>query len=214
MKILLIEDQVQIARNIKRYLELEGFEVDVAHDGKEGLDKALSYVYELMIIDRMLPTMDGVTIAKTVRQKKAVPIIMTTAKWQLEDKGEGFDAGADDYLVKPFALEELLMRIKAILKRSEIPSVYRRNDIEVLIDEQRVIKDGEEVKLPLKEFLLLEYLAQRMWQAVSRTDLIDYIRWWDSWENDATLDVYVANLRKKLGKDAIETIKGFGYRIM
>jgi len=158
--------------------------------------------------------MDGVTIAKTVRQKKAVPIIMTTAKWQLEDKGEGFDAGADDYLVKPFALEELLMRIKAILKRSEIPSVYRRNDIEVLIDEQRVIKDGEEVKLPLKEFLLLEYLAQRMWQAVSRTDLIDYIRWWDSWENDATLDVYVANLRKKLGKDAIETIKGFGYRIM
>lgn len=214
MKILLIEDQVQIARNIKRYLELEWFEVDMVHDGKEGLDKALSQVYELMIIDRMLPSMDGVTIAKTVREKKSVPIIMTTAKWQLEDKGEWYDAGADDYLVKPFALEELLMRIKAILKRTEIPSVYRRNDIEVLVDEQRVIKWGEEVKLPLKEFLLLEYLVQRMWQAVSRTDLIDYIWWGDSWENDATLDVYVANLRKKLWKDAIETIKGFWYRIM
>lgn len=214
MKILLIEDQTQIANNIKRYLELEWFEVDVEHDGKIGLDRALSHVYELFIIDRMLPSMDGVTIAKTIRQKKSVPIIMTTAKWQLEDKGEWFDAGADDYLVKPFALEELLMRIKAILKRSEIPNVYRRYDIEMLVDEQRVIKAGEEIKLPLKEFLLLEYLAQRMWQAVSRTDLIDYIWGGDSWENDATLDVYVANLRKKLGKEVIETIKGFWYRIM
>lgn len=214
MKILLIEDQIQIARNIKRYLELEWFEVDVVHDGREGLEKAMSHVYELLIIDRMLPSMEGVAIAKEIRQKKAVPIIMTTAKWQLEDKGEWFDAGADDYLVKPFALEELLMRIKAILKRSEIPNVYRWHDIELLVDEQRVIKAGEEVKLPLKEFLLLEYLSQRMGHAVSRTDLIDYIWWGDSWENDATLDVYVANLRKKLWKDAIETIKGFGYRIM
>lgn len=214
MKILLIEDQQQIANNIKRYLELEGFEVDIEGDGKAGLEKALSHVYELLIIDRMLPSMNGVTIAKAVREKKAVPIIMTTAKWQLEDKGEWFDAGADDYLVKPFALEELLMRIKAILKRTELPSVYRFHDIEVLIDEQRVLKAGEEIKLPLKEFLLLEYLSQRLWQAVSRTDLIDYIRWGDSRENDSTLDVYIANLRKKLGKEVIETIKGFGYRIM
>lgn len=175
MKILLIEDQVQIGRNIKRYLELEGFEVDVVTDGKEGLDKALSQVYELLIIDRMLPSMDGVNIIKAVREKKSVPIIMTTAKGQLEDKGEGYEAGADDYLVKPFALEELLMRIKAVLKRTELPTVYRFHDIEILIDEQRVIKTGEEVKLPLKEFLLLEYLAQRLGQAVSRTDLIDYI---------------------------------------
>lgn len=214
MKILLIEDQVQIGRNIKRYLELEGFEVDVVTDGKEGLDKALSQVYELLIIDRMLPSMDGVNIIKAVREKKSVPIIMTTAKGQLEDKGEGYEAGADDYLVKPFALEELLMRIKAVLKRTELPTVYRFHDIEILIDEQRVIKTGEEVKLPLKEFLLLEYLAQRLGQAVSRTDLIDYIWWGDSRENDSTLDVYIANLRKKLGKDVIETIKGFGYRIM
>ncbi len=215
MKILLIEDQAQIGGNIKRYLELEWFEVDLIGDGKEGLDKALSQVYELLIIDRMLPSMDGVTIAKKVREKKTgVPIIMTTAKGQLEDKGEWYDAGADDYLVKPFALEELLMRIKAILKRTELPTVYRFHDIEVLIDEQRVIKAGKEVKLPLKEFLLLEYVAQRLGQAVSRTDLIDYIRWGDSRENDSTLDVYIANLRKKLGKDVIETIKGFGYRIM
>ncbi len=215
MKILLIEDQAQIGGNIKRYLELEWFEVDLIADGKEGLDKALSQVYELLIIDRMLPSMDGVTIAKKVREKKTgVPIIMTTAKGQLEDKGEWYDAGADDYLVKPFALEELLMRIKAILKRTELPTVYRFHDIEVLIDEQRVIKAGKEVKLPLKEFLLLEYVAQRLGQAVSRTDLIDYIRWGDSRENDSTLDVYIANLRKKLGKDVIETIKGFGYRIM
>lgn len=214
MKVLLIEDQAQIAGNIKRYLELEGFEVDWESDGKKGLDKAISQVYEVMIIDRMLPSMDGVSIAKAVREKKAVPIIMTTAKGQLEDKWEGFDAWADDYLVKPFALEELLMRIKAVLKRTELPKVYRFYDIEILIDEQRVIKAGEEIKLPLKEFLLLEYLAQHLGQAISRTDLIDYIRGWDSWENDSTLDVYIANLRKKLGKEVIETIKGFGYRIM
>lgn len=214
MKILLIEDQLQIARNIKRYLELEWFEVDIVQDGKEGLQKALTHVYELFIIDRMLPSMDGVTIAKAIREKKSVPIIMTTAKGQLEDKGEWFDAGADDYLVKPFALEELLMRIKALLKRSELPSVYRFHNIELLIDEQRVMQGGVEVKLPLKEFLLLEYLAQRLGHAVSRTDLIDYIWGGDSRENDSTLDVYIANLRKKLGKDIIETIKWFGYRIM
>lgn len=130
------------------------------HDGKEGLDKALSQVYELIVVDRMLPSLDGVSICKAIREKKSIPLIMTTAKGQLEDKGEGFDAGADDYLVKPFALEELHMRIKALLKRSELPSVYRIGDIEILIDEQRVIKKGTEVKLPLKEFLLLEYLAQ------------------------------------------------------
>jgi DNA-binding response OmpR family regulator len=213
MRILIIEDNKAIAQNEQRFLQTQWWEVDIVHDGKEWCERALHFAYDLFIIDWMLPSMDGVEIMAEIRKKKRTPIIMTTAKWQLEDKGGGFDAWADDYLVKPFALEELVMRIQAIAKRTEIASVLRIWDIEMLLDEQRVMKNGVEIKLPLKEYLLIEYLAQRQWQAISRTDLIEYIRWGEAWENDAALDVYIANVRKKLGKTVIETIKGFGYRV-
>lgn len=213
MHILVIEDNISIAENEKRYLETEWFTVDVAHNGKIWSEKALHNTYDLIVLDIMLPEMDGIEVCKVIREKKQTPIIMATAKWELEDKWEGFNIWADDYIVKPFALEELVMRIRAILKRSELPEVYRIQDIEVLPNEQKIIKQGEEIKLTHKEFLLVEYLAQRQWQAISRTDLIDYIRWWDTRENDATLDVYIANVRKKVGKDIIETIKWFWYKM-
>lgn len=214
MHVLIIEDNKAIAENEKRFLEIEWFTVDVIYDGKLGLEKALMNTYDVIVLDLMLPEMDGITVCKHIREKKQTPIIMATAKWELEDKWEWFEIWADDYIVKPFALEELVMRINAIVKRSELPKVYRFGDIEVLPDEQRVVKWGEEIKCTHKEFLLIEYLAQRQWQAISRTDLIDYIWGGDSWENDSTLDVYIANVRKKLWKDAIETIKWYGYKII
>lgn len=213
MKILIIEDQQNIANNEKKYLETEWREVDVVYDGKEWLQKTLNLAYDFVVVDRMLPGVSGVDIVHEVRKKKKIPIIMTTAKWQIEDKTEWFVEWVDDYLVKPFALEELVMRIKAIMKRTELPTVFRFWNIEMLLDEQRVLKKWIEIKLPLKEYLLLEYLLQRQWQAISRTDLIEYIRWGDWRENDNWLDVYIANIRKKLGKNLIETIKGFGYRV-
>lgn len=214
MYILIIEDTTSIAHNEKAFLELEWHTVDLAYDWEEWLRMALDNTYDLIVLDLMLPKVDGIQVCQQLRWKKKTPIIMTTAKWQLEDKGEWFYAGADDYLVKPFALEELVMRINAITKRTELPNVYRlAYDIEVLPDEQRVIKKWEDIKFTLKEYLLIEYLAQRQWQAISRTDLIDYIRWWDTRENDATLDVYIANVRKKLGKESIETIKWYGYKM-
>lgn len=214
MHVLIIEDNKSIADNEKRFLEIDGFVVDVEYDGKAWLDKALSNTYDIIVLDLMLPTMDWIAVCKAIREKKKTPIIMATAKWELEDKWEWFEIWADDYIVKPFALEELVMRIHAILKRTELPNVYRFLDIEILPNEQRVMKNWEEIKCTHKEFLLVEYLAQRQWNAISRTDLIDYIWGWDSWENDSTLDVYIANIRKKLGKDSIETIKWFWYKVV
>lgn len=213
MRILVVEDNKTIAENEKKFLELEWFSVDVAYDGKQWLHMWLQNTYDLIVLDIMLPEIDGIAMCKGIREKKQTPIIMATAKWELEDKSELFTLWVDDYIVKPFALEELVMRVKAILKRSEVPNVYSFMDIEVFPDEQRITKSGTDIKCTHKEFLLVEYLAQRKWQAISRTDLIDYIRWWDEREIDSTLDVYMANVRKKLWKDSIETIKWFGYKI-
>ena len=117
MKILLVEDNVTIANNIKKYLELEHLQVDIAYDGEVGLEKATTTTYDIILLDIMLPKLDGIQVCNTIRMKSEVPVIMLTAKGQLEDKSEGFGCGADDYLVKPFDLEELLLRIKAIMKR-------------------------------------------------------------------------------------------------
>ena len=138
MHILIIEDNKVIADNEKRFLETEWFTVDVEYNGRTWLEKALSSTYDLIVIDLMLPEVDWITICKTLREKKQTPVIMATAKGELEDKGEWFDIGADDYIVKPFALEELVMRIGAILKRTELPNVYRFWDIEILPNEQRI----------------------------------------------------------------------------
>ncbi len=212
--LLLIEDNQTIWTNIVTYLEHEGHTVDWYMDGETGRDRAVQYVYDLIILDIMLPWLDWITLLQTLRTKKQTPVIMTTAKGQIEDKQQAYDLGADDYLVKPFLLEELSLRVKALLKRSESRDIYQVADIQVDLENKTVVRAGEEVHLTMKEFLILTYLLESNGHAVSRSDLLEFVRWGDAlYEHDSKLDVYIANLRKKLGKELIVTIKGFGYKL-
>ena len=149
-----------------------------------------------------------------MRNEKNTPVIIITAKSQLEDKLDLFEVGADDYLVKPFDLEELLARLKAVLRRGVIDQLFTFQDIEINFPKKRVFKPKKEVHLTLKEFQILEILVQNRGVSMSRTDLITYLRGEDSIrDSDEKLDVYICNIRKKLDKNLIETVKGFGYRI-
>lgn len=215
MHILVIEDNHTIADNIKEFLMLDGHNVTVTYDGAWGLLRATKGHFDCIVLDLMLPGVDGITICKQIREKKNTPIIMTTAKWTIDDKGDGFRAGADDYLVKPFSLDELSLRIHAITKRIPNSDAFRLPyDIEILPSQQRITKQGEDIKCTSKEFLLCTYLASNMGRIISRSELIDLLRWDDGNEkNEATLDVYIANVRKKLGKELIETVKWAGYKI-
>ncbi len=214
MKILLVEDNKTIAKNIKKYLELEGYEILIAENWLYGLEVAKKNNFDLMLLDLMLPWMDGIEICKHIKKEKNVPIIMTTAKWQLDDKLEWFDVGADDYLVKPFDLEELLARIKVLTKRFWNNDLFEIWDLKIDLEAKKVLKNNKEIKLTIKEFNILEMLLNNIWIAISRTEIIEEIWWWDSlFEWDWKLDVYISGIRKKLGKDLIETVKGFGYKI-
>jgi len=214
-KILLVEDNKQIADNIKTYLELENeFEVISCDDGENGLFLAKTNDYDAILLDLMLPWIDGKTICRKLRNEKNTPVIIITAKSQLEDKLDLFEVGADDYLVKPFDLEELLARLKAVLRRGLIEQVFTFQNIEINFPKKRVFKSKKEVHLTLKEFQILEILVQNRGVSMSRTDLITYLRGEDSIrDSDEKLDVYICNIRKKLDKNLIETVKGFGYRI-
>jgi DNA-binding response OmpR family regulator len=163
----------------------------------------------------MLPGMDGEEICKQIKQEKDIPIIMTTAKWQLEDKLEWFNVWADDYLVKPFDLEELEARIKVLTKRKQWDNkTVKKWNITIDIQNRKVLKWDKEVKLTVKEYNILEYLVKNIWLPISRTDIIEEVRWGENMrECDGKLDVYISTIRRKLGKDIIETVKGFGYRI-
>ena len=189
--------------------------MDIAHDGIEGLYLAENVSYDVIILDIMLPWMDGITLCKNIRKKHTTtPILMTTAKGELDDKLEWFASGADDYIVKPFDLKELDARINAIVKRLPTRDVLEYKKIRLDRDQKKVFKNNKEIKITLKEFQILEYLLERKWRSISRTEIIEEI--WGNYqifEEDAKLDVYISTLRKKLGKTIIETIKWFGYQI-
>ncbi len=214
-RLLLIEDNTTIWQNIVTYLTHEGWQVDWWKDAITGRQFFQEHTYDLIILDIMLPGWDGMSLLKELRIKKQTPVIMTTAKGQIEDKQDAYDLGADDYLVKPFALEELVMRCKALFKRTQIQDIYHLWDMEIDVENKTVIRKWVPIHLTLKEFLILAHLLENNGHAVSRADLIEYVRGGDAlYEHDAKLDVYIANLRKKLGRELIETIKGFGYRIV
>ena len=212
--ILLVEDNTSIAWNIQQYLELHDFVVEVCHSWTEWLKLAKEKVYDCIILDVMLPGTDGFSILAEIRETKQVPVIMTTAKWLIDDKQHGFDSWADDYLVKPFELKELLMRIQALLKRTQISDIVTFKGITINTEDNEIIKEWNEVKLTNKERLILSCLLDQQGHPTSRSDIVEFVRWWDSLrENDAKLDVYISNLRKKIDKELIETVKGFWYKI-
>ena len=215
MQILVIEDNKTIANNIKKYLELDNNSVFIAENGLYGLEVARKNDFDIIVLDLMLPGLEWEKVCAEIKKEKDIPVIMTTAKWQLEDKLEWFNVWADDYLVKPFDLEELEARIKVLTKRNQWDSKpIKKWNISIDIQNRKILKWNKEVKLTVKEYNILECLVKNIWIPLSRTDIIQEVWWWDSlFDDDGKLDVYISTLRRKLGKDIIETVKGFGYRV-
>jgi DNA-binding response OmpR family regulator len=222
MKILIVEDEHLIANSIKKGLEQEKYTVDIAFDGLEGYDLASSGDYDLILLDLMLPGLDGLSICKKLRQENNhTPILMLTAKSQLEDKIIGLNSGADDYLTKPFAFEELLARIRALSRRPQKINgkILTVGDLSLDTVTYEVKRGNKNIQLSSKEYSLLECLLRHSNQILNKDQLIQYV--W-SYESDIlpnTVEVYIRNLRQKIdipfkGKEPlIKTIRGFGYKI-
>ncbi len=220
MRILLVEDEKKVADIIARGLKAERYAVDVCHDGQEGWDTANAYDYDLIILDLMLPGLSGTEILERVRrQNSQVPILILTARDSMNDKVSNFERGADDYLTKPFAFAELLVRIKALLRRGPVnrSSVLRVGDLEIDRLSQKVKRAGKKVELTGKEYALLEYLATHPGRVFSRTMIIEHV--WDQSFQGLTniVDVYVRHLREKLDdpfeNKLLHTIRGAGYSL-
>ena len=214
--ILLVEDNQTIGQNIQKYLELEGYSVLWVQNWAYANEVVKHQDFDLVLLDLMLPGTDGLVVAKTIKQhQEQTRILMMTAKGQLEDKLEGFEVWADDYLVKPFDLEELVARIEALLRRSVQKDVVSYGVLTLDNLQKKIFKDWEEIKLSLKEFQILELLIRNKGMALSRLDIIEEIWGWDAgFEEDGKLDVYLSTIRRKIWKDMIETIKGYGYRLI
>lgn len=217
MRILLVEDEVKLGRAIKRGLEQEGYAVDLLHTAEEGQAYAETEEYDVIVLDRMLPgDQDGLDICRKLRQSgNKTPVLMLTARDAVRDRVQGLTDGADDYLIKPFSFEELLARIRALHRRPQdiLATELQFGNVSVNTRHKSVTVGGQEVRLSKKEYALLEYLAHHAGQTVSKEQIISHV-----WNFDAdilpnTVEVFVGNLRKKLGDSQIETIRGFGYRL-
>jgi len=222
MKILVVEDEHKIANSLRKALEHERYIVDVAYDGTTGYDLATSEEYDLIVLDRLLPFMDGLTLCRKLReQNNHTPIIMLTAKGQTDDKVQGLDAGADDYLVKPFALIELFARIRALVRRpatTTIEQVLTVGNLTLNTRDFVVQRDDVVISLSGKEFALLEYLMHHINQVVSKDQIISHVWSYDADVLPNSVEVYIKHLRNKIdkpftGPNLIQTVRGFGYRI-
>jgi len=220
LRILLVEDEKDLAMIVKQGLEEEGYVVDVAHDGEEGLYMAENYPVDAVILDIMLPLMDGLTVLSNMRKKGiAAPVILLTARDALLDKIKGLDTGADDYLTKPFVFEELLARVRSLLRRKATvkEAVIRVADLEINTASHEVKRGGKSIALSAKEYALLEYLAYKKNTVVSRTDIVEHIYHEDTDMDSNVVDVYINYLRNKIDKDfkvkLIQTIRGAGYML-
>jgi heavy metal response regulator len=220
MKILVVEDEKKVASFIKKGLEEEYYTIDLAYDGREGLKLALREEYDLMILDVMLPIKDGFTMVKDIRSEKIdTPILLLTAKDTTKDIVEGLDSGADDYLTKPFAFEELLARIRALLRRNEGRKSLRLGAGDLVLDTQshKVTRSGQEITLTPKEYSILEYLLSNKNRVVSRTLLSEHVYDYHFDSDTNVIDVYINKLRNKIDKQfdtpLLHTIRGVGYII-
>ncbi|MFH8666174.1 response regulator transcription factor [Streptomyces anulatus] len=218
MRLLIVEDEKRLAVSLARGLTAEGFAVDVVHDGLEGLHRASEGTYDLVILDIMLPGMNGYRVCSNLRAAgHEVPILMLTAKDGEYDEAEGLDTGADDYLTKPFSYVVLVARVRALLRRrgagTAAPPVLTVGSLRIDTAARRVIRGEDEIALTAKEFAVLEQLALRAGQVVSKAEILEHV--WDfAYDGDPNIvEVYISTLRRKLGATAIRTVRGAGYRL-
>ena len=220
-KILLIEDEEKLARMVELELRYEGYEVEKAFDGRTGLDRALSGEHELILLDIMLPALSGMEVLRRLRRESQVPVIMLTARDTVVDKVSGLDSGADDYITKPFAIEELLARIRAALrKRPAAPAdapLLTCGSLVMDVERHTVEVDGRGVELTRREFDLLHYLLENKGKVISRESLLDNVWGFDFVGETNAVDVYIRFLRSKIdeqfGVKLIHTVRGVGYVI-
>ena len=221
MRILSVEDERKIARALGRALKNEKYAVDISHDGTDAYAMAGMIDYDLLILDRMIPgDYDGLSLTKKLREEgKRVPILLLTALGEIQDKTEGLDSGADDYLTKPFALDELLARIRALLRRpqTQVETILKIADLSLDLNMHEVFRNNQKIELTNKEFSLLEYLVRNAGRPVSKEQIINHV-----WNYDAdilpnNIEVYISYLREKVDKPfekkLIKTVRGIGYKI-
>ncbi len=218
MRVLIVEDERKISDFIKRGLKEEGYSVDAAYDGEEGYFLATTGEYDLIVLDIMLPKIDGISLCRKLREEKIVaPVIMLTAKDSVRDKVNGLDSGADDYLVKPFAFEEFLARIRALLRKRDSNAATKLQTGDLVLDlmTHKITRSGREIELTTKEYALLEYLMRNAGTVVTRTMISEHV-WdvnFDTYTN--VIDVYINYLRNKIDRGhknkLIHTLRGRGY---
>ena len=223
-KILILDDEIHIVELLKFNLENNGYKVDYSYDGFDGYLKTKEFQPDLILLDWMLPNISGIDLLKKIRSDETleqIPVIMLTAKNMEEDKLEGLEDGADDYITKPFSVKEVLARITSVLRRYKYTSnekieVLKADDIQVNVNKHIVTKNGQEIELTLKEFQILKLLIENKGNVLTRTFLLDKIWGYDYYGETRTLDVHIRHLRKKIGDNdskLIETVRGVGYKI-
>ena len=223
-KILIIDDEIHIVELLKFNLENNGYKVDYSYDGFDGYLKTKEFQPDLILLDWMLPNISGIDLLKKIRSDETleqIPVIMLTAKNMEEDKLEGLEDGADDYITMPFSVKEVLARITSVLRRYKYTSnekieVLKADDIQVNVNKHIVTKNGQEIELTLKEFQILKLLIENKGNVLTRTFLLDKIWGYDYYGETRTLDVHIRHLRKKIGDNdskLIETVRGVGYKI-
>ena len=220
-KILIVEDEKQMADFINLELKHEGYDVDICYDGEQGYENALKTTYDIILLDIMLPKINGMEVCRRLRIKKDTPIIMLTAKGDITDKVNGLDIGADDYLTKPFEIEELLARIRVILRRKSQATnqskVIQVANLKLDLEKKQVTRDGKNIELTKKEYELLEYLMKNNGIVISREKIIESVWDYDFVGDTKIVDVFIRYLRSKIDdeydKKLINTVRGFGYVI-
>ncbi len=220
MRVLVVEDEVRLADALRRGLAADGFAVDVAHDGEDGLAKARAGTYDAVILDVMLPKLSGYRVCQTLRaEDNWVPVLMLSAKDGEYDQADGLDIGADDYLTKPFSYVVLLARLRALVRRGapSRPAVLAAGDLSLDPASRHVERAGEQIQLTAREFALLEYLMRRADEVVPKIEIIEHV-WDEFYEGDANVvEVYVGYLRRKIdapfGRQSLQTVRGVGYRL-
>ena len=220
-KILIVEDEKQMADFISLELNHEGYEVDICYDGEQGYEKAMETNYDIILLDIMLPKINGMEVCRRLRTKKNTPIIMLTAKGDITDKVNGLDIGADDYLTKPFEIEELLARMRVILRRKlqmeNQNKIIQVADLKLDLEKKQVSRNNKNIELTKKEYDLLEYLMKNNGIVISREKIIEAVWNYDFVGDTKIVDVFIRYLRSKIddgyNKKLINTVRGFGYVI-